>query len=187
MSFPTSPTDGQVYTTAYGSRYRYYLTDDKWIKDGFTLAGVTGARGATGVAGTQGATGVVSEPEPDVGLTGVINVVIDGGGSAITSGVKADIQLPFGIALNNWSCVAKETGSIYIDLWRTSYNNFPPTVSNTMHAGQTGPRLLNKIKDTGNTSAWAGDTGAAGEYIRVNVNSATTVTLVTMSLNYAKI
>jgi len=193
MSFPTSPTDGQVYTTAYGSRYRYYSADDKWVKDGFTLAGVTGAAGvagAAGVTGLRGLTGVqgfTGVDGKDIGVTGTINVIIDGGGSAITTGVKADIRLPFGVKVESWNLVAKETGSILLGVWRDTYANFPPTSTKALHSGATGPTLAGAVKNTAATTAWGQPTGAGGEYIRVNVDSVATVQQVSLALNYIKI
>ena len=58
MAFPTSPSDGQEYTTALGTVYKYVEADDKWILVSSTLAGVTGVQGETGLAGPAGATGV---------------------------------------------------------------------------------------------------------------------------------
>jgi hypothetical protein len=61
MAFPTSPVDGQQYTTSLGTVYEYVAADDKWILVSTTLTGATGVQGVTGVAGTQGATGLQGE------------------------------------------------------------------------------------------------------------------------------
>jgi hypothetical protein len=76
MAFPVSPTDGQLYTTNFGSRYKYYLADDKWIKIGLTPAdqGATGYQGITGASGVnapQGVTGL-SGTTGAQGVTGLI-------------------------------------------------------------------------------------------------------------------
>jgi hypothetical protein len=63
MSFPIGPSDQQIFTTAFGSRYRYIAANAKWVKDGVLPLGVTGAQGFTGapapgVTGFQGPTGI---------------------------------------------------------------------------------------------------------------------------------
>jgi hypothetical protein len=70
-----------------------------------------------------------------------------------------------------------QSGSITIDTWKDSYANFPPTVADTMWG--TKPNLSSAAKNqaTGLSIALA-----AGDIIRVTVDSATTVTRVTLSL-----
>ena len=61
MSFPLNPVDGQTYTTVFGSSYKYIASDNKWIKAGITVYGVTGLQGITGLIGAtgiQGQTGI---------------------------------------------------------------------------------------------------------------------------------
>lgn len=310
MAFPISPVDGEIYTTVYGTRYKYFAIDDKWVKDGmipignqgytgiqgitgllgytgtqgytgiqgltglqgltgfqgftgsqgytgiqgitgtagggtglqgftgiqgntgsqgFTGAqgytgivgatgyqGVTGFQGYTGIAGVtgyQGVTGSIGLTGPQgntgaqgltglmgvtgfqgftgvqgqsVGVTGTLNVVIDGGRAVIGTGVKADISLPFGVKINDWRMISNETGSILIGLLKYTYANYPPTSSNAMHSGATGPTVVAGIKNTGTTAAWGAPTGAVGEIIRVNVDSVTDVKFTTLSLNYTK-
>lgn len=46
MAFPSSPVDGQLYTTSLGTQYRYYLTDTAW-----KIVGSPGTGDITGTAG----------------------------------------------------------------------------------------------------------------------------------------
>jgi hypothetical protein len=162
MAFPVSPADGTIYTTALGSRYKYYSADGKWVKDGLV-------------------------PSTLYGVTGTISFVLDGGGAAVATGAKGDIMLPYNIAIDSWYLTARETGSIQIGLWRDSYANYPPTSAKAMHTGATGPYINAGIKNTATTAAWGAPTGASQEFIRVNVDSASSVGQVSMNLNYHKI
>jgi hypothetical protein len=102
--------------------------------------------------------------------------------------MKGEIMLPFPLKIDNWYLVARETGSILIGLWNASYNNYPPTSSNAMHVGATGPTLVNAIKNTGTTASWGAPTGAAFDIMRVNVDSRSpSIGLVSMFLNYSKL
>lgn len=148
------------------------------------VTGIRGETGAQGVTGLIGLTGIIGLTGLSIGITGTININIDGGGSAITTGDKIDFQLPYGLQVNNWSVMAHETGSFRCSLWRDTYANFPPAVAKTM--GTTGPWLTNAIKNTGTTSAWAGATGATGDCVRVNVDQVTTCTRVGVAIHYTK-
>jgi len=69
MAFPTTPTDGQQYTTSLGTVYEYVSTDDKWILSSNTIVGETGAQGVTGARGIDGVTGAQGPAGAD-GVTG---------------------------------------------------------------------------------------------------------------------
>lgn len=78
MAFPTTPTDGQQYTTSLGTVYEYVSADDKWILSSNTIVGATGAQGPQGVTGAQGIDGVTG-PQGPAGADGVTGVQgIDG-------------------------------------------------------------------------------------------------------------
>jgi hypothetical protein len=49
MSFPTSPSNGQLYTTSLGYQYQYDSTTTAWL---FVATGSTGVQGITGAFGT---------------------------------------------------------------------------------------------------------------------------------------
>jgi len=70
MAFPTTPTDGQQYTTSLGTVYEYVSADDKWILSSNTIVGATGPQGPQGVTGAQGIDGVTG-PQGPAGADGV--------------------------------------------------------------------------------------------------------------------
>lgn len=118
-------------------------------------------------------------------LKGVLPFIIDGGGAVITTGVKGDIYIPVGLTITGVIVVADQSGSIVIDLWKDTYTNFAPTVADTITASAK-PTLsaATKSKDTtltGWTTSCAADT-----FIRVNVDSVSTVTRVGLYLLYTR-
>lgn len=161
MSFPVTPSDGTIYTTALGSRYKYYAADGKWVKEGLI-------------------------PLEGMGATGMVSMVIDGGGAPISTGPKGDVTLPYRMRLNSWQVLTKETGSISIGIWKSTYTDYPPTMTGAIHIGSTGPYVGNGIKNQGTTTNWITPTGAVGDILRINVDSATTVTQASVSLNFFK-
>lgn len=187
MAFPPTPVDGEIYTTSSGSRYKYYLAQDKWMKDGMVPIGNTGYTGAQGYTGLQGPTGYQGATGLTYGVTGTINVIIDGGGSTVATGMKGDVTLPFAMYIDRWRLLAKETGSILVGLWRNSYANYPPTSADAMHIGETGPNIVAGIKNTATTANWMGATGASQDIVRVDVESSSSITMASLSLDYHKI
>lgn len=110
-----------------------------------------------------------------------IEFVIDGGGSAITTGVKGCLEIPWAGTISAALVTAPiESGSIQIDVWVDSFANFPPTVADTITA--SAPIVMSSAQ-TG-SSALTGWTTALtkGQWICFNVDSVTSTTLATVSL-----
>jgi hypothetical protein len=114
-----------------------------------------------------------------------IEFVIDGGGAAITTGIKGDVEIPFACTITSASLLADQSGSIVIDLWRDSYANFPPTVADTITASAK-PTLSSAVKYQDSTLTGWTKNFAAGDILRLNVDSATTVQRVTLSLKVTR-
>jgi hypothetical protein len=110
-----------------------------------------------------------------------VEIVIDGGGVAITTGVKVDVEMPFTGHIRGNRLFADQSGSIVIDLWKDTYANFPPTVADTITASAK-PTLSSAAKSQDTTLTGWTTAFTAGDIIRVNVDSATTVQRVTLSL-----
>lgn len=117
--------------------------------------------------------------------TGVIGIIIDGAGSAITTGVKGFIEVPFACTITGATVLSTDasatTGSIVVDVWKDTYTNYPPTVTDTITASAK-PTLsgTNKSKDT-TLTGWTTSI-TAGDILGFKVDSATTVTRVLVSL-----
>ena len=69
-----------------------------------------------------------------VGMTTDFVFVLDGGGSAITTGIKGDIEVPFACTISQVTLLADQSGSIVIDIWKAAYASFPPVVGGTITA-----------------------------------------------------
>jgi hypothetical protein len=108
-------------------------------------------------------------------------MVIDGGGSAITTGVKGYLPIPYTGIIKSWKLLADQAGSIVIDVWKDTYENYPPTVADTI-AGSEKPTLsaATKNEDTALTT-WNTNI-RSGDILGFNVDSASTVTKVTLTL-----
>lgn len=123
----------------------------------------------------------ISEQAVDLISAAGVGMIIDGGSSAITTGIKGDIVIPFDCDITEWTLLADQSGSIVIDLWRDSYANFPPVVGDSITASAK-PTISSATK--GQSSTLTGWTVAvtAGDIIRINVDSATTIQRCTVFL-----
>ena len=114
----------------------------------------------------------------------VINFIIDGGGSAITTGVKGFVKMPFAVTVTGWNILADQTGSIVVDVWAEDEALSPPTVADTI-AGTEKPTLATaqKNEDLALTT-WTNI--AAGDWVGFNVDSIATVQRVTVAIRGKK-
>jgi hypothetical protein len=116
---------------------------------------------------------------------GSFGLTIDGGGTAITTGVKGYITIPYNGTITGWDIFGDTTGSIVVDVWKDTYANFPPTVADTI-AGTEKPTLSSAVKnqDT-NLTSWTTSV-TAGDIVAFNVDSAATVTRVNLIIYITK-
>lgn len=117
--------------------------------------------------------------------TETINIIIDGGGAAITTGVKADILIPYACTITAARLLADQTGSIVIDLWKDTYANFPPTIADTITASAKPTLSAASKAEDGTLTGWTTSL-AAGDYLRVSVDSIATITRVTLALSISR-
>lgn len=116
---------------------------------------------------------------------GEIVLVIDGGGSAITTGIKSDLPVSFNCTINSMTLVADQVGSVVVDIWKTPFAAFPPTSSNSITASDK-PTLASAASATDAALTGWTTTINAGDILRFNVNSAATVTRATLILQITK-
>jgi hypothetical protein len=116
--------------------------------------------------------------------TTAIEFVIDGGGAAIAPGTKGFIQVPFACTIAAARLLADRSGSIVVDIWKDSYANYPPDDADSI-TGAAPPAIASDIKSE-NTGLTGWTTGiAAGDILGFNVDSASTLTRVTVVLTVA--
>jgi len=138
-------------------------------------ATIDGATGNTVLAGTLTTTRVIGEKT-------ILPIVIDGGGTAITTGIKVDLPVPYNGTVTGWDIYGDVAGSIVVDLWQDTYANYPPTNTDTI-TGASKPTLSAVNKNTTTGLSWS---LTQGSVLRVNVDSAATVTRVLIALRVTK-
>lgn len=131
-------------------------------------------------AGVVGATELASNQK-----ISSFGITIDGGGAAITTGVKGYVSVPYACTITGWDIFADQVGSIVVDVWKDTYVNYPPTVADTI-AGTEKPTLTaaQKNQDT-SLSTWT-TAVSAGDVIGFSVDSAATVQRVTVIIRASR-
>lgn len=114
-----------------------------------------------------------------------IGLIIDGGGSTITTGVKGFVEVPFAGTITAATLLSTDasvtSGSIVIDVWKDTYANYPPTVADTITASAK-PTLASATKSRDTTLTGWTTAVAAGDILGFKVDSVTTLTRVTLTL-----
>ena len=120
---------------------------------------------------------------PSVPVRRQVTLVIDGGSSAITTGFKAIVSLPVAGTWKKWRILADVSGSIVIDVWKDVFASYPPDVADTITAAAK-PTLSSALSAESSVLTGWTTTFLAGDVLGFNVDSVTTVTKISLFLEY---
>jgi hypothetical protein len=165
---------------------------------GTTFIGIPGAPGAAGAAGAAstvpgpaGPPGIAidgneGDEGPPIPFTSprIIEFVFsfDGGGAAPAVNSIVDLSVNFACTLLSSTLLADISGSCVLDVWVKAFStSSPPAVANTITASAL-PTLSGATGASDTTLTGWTRSIAAGSSIRVNVNSASTLTKATLTL-----
>lgn len=110
-----------------------------------------------------------------------VGVTIDGGGSVITTGVKGYTSIPASGTIVRARMLADQSGSCVIDVWKDTFANYPPVNADSITAA--APPTLSAQDHSEDTTLTGWTTSAVlGDVLGFNVDSATTVTRVTLEI-----
>jgi len=112
--------------------------------------------------------------------------IIDGGGSAITTGEKGHIRIPFKCEIQKVTLLADQSGSIVIDIWKDTYANYPPTDADSITSATPPTISAAKKSENSDLTNWT-KTINADDILAFNVDSAATITRVVLILNVKNI
>lgn len=116
-------------------------------------------------------------------------LIIDGFGTVITTGIKGFLSLPVAGTWKKWRLLSIDgagpatAGDIVVDIWKDTYANYPPTVADTITAAAK-PTLSAANKNEDSTLAGWTTSFSAGDILGFNVDSVSTVTRVSLTLEY---
>jgi hypothetical protein len=174
MAFPTTPSNGQVYTNSLGTSYQYVMADNKWV---LLTQEIQGAQGYTGAQGPNGI---------NYGMTGAINMTVSYGFESAPTGIIGYMKMPFDFKIDDFTLVASETGTLKLSVSKSNYSSHP-TYTN-MH-GETGqPKLTGQIKNFESSliGKWSSPTGVANDIVKITIDSNNSVRSFLISLGYSR-
>jgi hypothetical protein len=122
---------------------------------------------------------------PSAQKTASIQFIIDGGSAVISTGVKGYVEVPFACTLTAARLFADQSGSIVVNIYKCTYSQFQPgthPVVGDKITSSTPPTISTTYKSEDTTlSSWTTSV-SAGDVLGFNVDSATTIQKVTVSL-----
>jgi len=141
--------------------------------------GIAGSSGTSGVNGTSGTSGTSQTAAGSFGIT------VDGGGSVIPTGLRGFVVIPYSGTITEWTIIADQSGSSVVDIWKSTYAGAPPTIANTI-TGSALPTLTTSQKAQSSTLTGWTTSVTTGDVIGFNVNSASTITRLNLSIKITK-
>jgi hypothetical protein len=103
----------------------------------------------------------------------------DGGGATLSSSANMEIVVPFACTILGWTLVADQSGTLVLDVLRSTYAEYP-TMSSL--CGGSKPSLSSAQKNTDSTvSGWT-TALAANDILRLHVDSVTSIQRCTLML-----
>lgn len=127
------------------------------------------------------------------GLTNIrkaaIALIIDGGGSTIGAGQKGTLEIPFDCTIDSVELLADRSGSVVVDIYKTTYAAYDvtthPLVADKI-TGTSKPTISSATKYTDSTlSGWTVAI-SAGDVLAFNIDSVATIQRLTATLNVSK-
>lgn len=122
---------------------------------------------------------------PGVTDDSALEVIIGDGASVITTGIKGYLEVPFSCELLAVRLVAHQSGDIVVDIWKDTFANFPPVDADSITGGNEPELTADQTYEDLTLTGWT-TTLTAGDWLAFNVDSAATVTQVTLSLTVVK-
>lgn len=117
--------------------------------------------------------------------TASLGFTLDGNGAVLPTGVIGDLEVPFACTITAVRLLADQTGSVAVDIWKDTYANFPPTDADSITASAV-PAITTAQKAQDTTLTGWTTSLAAGDILRFNVDSVTSITRLTLQLTVVK-
>jgi len=158
----------------------------------FYLVAVS-ANGSLGTAGqvlTSNGTSTYWNTQTTPGSNATMEFILDGGGSALPTGVYGYLEVPFAATINQVTLLADISGNVTVDIWKTTYSSFAPgthpVVGDSITASAV-PAMSSASKYQDATLTGWTTSLTAGDILAFDVKvAASNATRITCSLKMAK-
>jgi hypothetical protein len=183
-----APDSGITQITPASGRYWRFVNTEQpeWEPALYTFSLYADVDWASLPIGNEGEVLTVAGGVPSwETATGQFTVIWDGGGSVLETDKWVDIVASHAGTITGWTLIADQSGSAVVDIWKDTYANFPPTVADTITASAK-PTLSSAVKATSSTLTGWTTAVAAGDILRFNLDSAASVTKLTLVVVYTR-
>jgi hypothetical protein len=144
-----------------------------------TVTSITAGTGLSG--GTITNSGTIAALPITVNIGGTFS----GGGSALVAPQTSFVYVPYTGTITAATIIADQTGSAVVDIWKVPLASVPATSGNSIAASDL-PTLSSQIQHTDTTlSGWTTSINA-GDVIYFHLNSASTVTQLSIDLSVSR-
>ena len=137
------------------------------------------------VSGKITVTGTVDGVDVSNLANGRITLTIDGGTSAVTTGEKAWVEIPYDCTVTAVEMTCDTSATVTVDIWKDTYANFPPTNADSITASAV-PTISAGIKSLDETLTGWTTSVSAGDYLRFNVDANDNATRIVVTLKVTK-
>ena len=141
--------------------------------------------GAVGIAGTSGTSGSAGTSGTSQTAAGSFGITVDGGGSVIPTGLRGFVVMPYSGTITEWTIIGDQSGSAVVDIWKVAYAGMPPDVGDSITASAKPTLTSSQTAQSSTLTGWTTSV-TSGDVIAFNVNSATTVTRLNLSIKITK-
>lgn len=142
----------------------------------------------SGTRGTPSSTNrYVTETDPRI-YQDIVRIEFENDGSVLTAGQQRFLVMPWSGTITGWDLIGDQSGSVVIDIWRDTYANFPPDVSDTIISPSgTKPTLSSQqINRDLDPVGWYRSLGKE-DVLGFNIDSVATLTRATLTLRITRI
>jgi Repeat of unknown function (DUF5907) len=116
--------------------------------------------------------------------THAVTFVADGMGTALTTGAKNPIKIPYGGTLTGWVLIGTPSGSITIDILRAADGAGLP-VTSIIGGGGTKPALSSAVENSSTSfTGWTSTTLTAKDNMAISLSGITAITYLALTLYY---
>jgi hypothetical protein len=113
-----------------------------------------------------------------------ITLVRDNANVVLPTGAIGEIKVDFDCTIVGVYVLADQVGSCVIDVWKDTFANYPPTIADTICASAK-PTIVSDAKYSDTTLTGWTKTISAGDVLKINLDSVSTITRITVQLKVA--
>lgn len=186
ISATTYYGDGSQLTGISASGGGSGITGATFINNNLILTNNTGGTVSTLINTFTGLTATTISASTYYGIPDTIGIGFDGQGGVISTGNTTYRVMGYNGRITGWDLVATTTGTCVIDIWKIASGSTLPTVANSITDAAKPTLTTGYISSDTNLTSWTSTSFNAGDIIAYTVDSATTVTKITLSLRILK-